>query len=387
MCSYLYAAFSLKTNKQLSNLSTDEKKLVRKWRQAIMSVAIEEMVHLVLVSNLSIALGGRPHLARPNFPVEPGYFPSGVVIKLVPFSRSTLKHFVYLERPEGVALSDAGNFAARKQYRRATPGPGLMPSAQEYRTVGHLYAALAKNLKASARRLGESKLFIGRRSAQIGQSDLKVHGVREIVDLASALQAIETIIEQGEGSPIHREGSHYERFRQIQREFERACARNKAFRPAWPAVTSPVMRKPPRPRGLTYVNDTSTAKVLDLANAVYCQIVRCLGQSLGRSGRRGSATKGAYLNIAVRLMHVLTAISDVLVTMRATQARKGNAGVTFTTLRGVEPFFGGEPETQITLERLDELARGAKQLPSPRRFKPVTAQLRAVSRHARKELA
>jgi fucose permease len=32
------------------------------WRKVMMSVATEEMVHLVLVCNLSVALGGRPHL-------------------------------------------------------------------------------------------------------------------------------------------------------------------------------------------------------------------------------------------------------------------------------------------------------------------------------------
>ena len=45
-------------------------------------MAIEEMGHLVMVANLAVAVGGRPHFVRPNFPVAPGYFPSGIVVRL-----------------------------------------------------------------------------------------------------------------------------------------------------------------------------------------------------------------------------------------------------------------------------------------------------------------
>jgi hypothetical protein len=81
MCSYLYAAFSLK-RAGTAGFSEAESKAVEQWRKAILSVAIEEMTHLLLVANLSVAIGGRPHFGRPNFPVAPGYFPSGVVVKL-----------------------------------------------------------------------------------------------------------------------------------------------------------------------------------------------------------------------------------------------------------------------------------------------------------------
>lgn len=100
MCSYLYAAFSLKTRAE-DGLSPEELAAVRRWRETIVSVAIDEMAHLLLVANLSIAVGGRPHFARPNFPIAPGYFPSGVVVRLTPFDRDTLDHFIFLERPKG----------------------------------------------------------------------------------------------------------------------------------------------------------------------------------------------------------------------------------------------------------------------------------------------
>ena len=179
MCTYLYAAFSLKRGTG-TGLSRAESKLVAVWRETLLSVATEEMVHLVLVSNISVALGGRPHLGRPNFPIAPGYFPSGVVVKLARFCKATLDHFVFLERPAEVALADGAGFAPPKKYRRESGRQGLMPSAQDYLTVGHLYEALAENLRASTARLGEKALFIGTRAAQIGPAVFDMPGVQEI---------------------------------------------------------------------------------------------------------------------------------------------------------------------------------------------------------------
>src|SRR5688572_557585 len=70
MCSYLFSAFSLKQGDD-GNFSAREADALMRWRKAIMSVAVDEMTHLLLVANLSIAIGGRPHFARPNFPVAP----------------------------------------------------------------------------------------------------------------------------------------------------------------------------------------------------------------------------------------------------------------------------------------------------------------------------
>src|SRR5687767_7600242 len=120
MCSYLYAVFSLKRN--LPGVAGE---MVARWRDAILSVAIEEMAHLVNVANLSIAVGGEPHFGRPNFPIDPGHFPSGVVVRLTPVSRETLEHFVHLERPQGVEGEDAASFD-KPDYDREEAYHGVM---------------------------------------------------------------------------------------------------------------------------------------------------------------------------------------------------------------------------------------------------------------------
>src|SRR5882757_9112802 len=80
MCTYLYAAFSLKTS-EADGLSAVEAEAVARWRKAILKISTEEMAHLVAVWNLTSALGGTPHFGRDNFPLNPGGLPASVVVR------------------------------------------------------------------------------------------------------------------------------------------------------------------------------------------------------------------------------------------------------------------------------------------------------------------
>ena len=95
LCSYLYAAFSLKRGID-EGLTPTEAAAVSRWRKSVMSVALEEMAHLALVNNLLVFIGGSPHFNRPNFPVPPGYHPAGFSARLTPFDADTLEHFLYV---------------------------------------------------------------------------------------------------------------------------------------------------------------------------------------------------------------------------------------------------------------------------------------------------
>ena len=86
MCSYLYAAFSLKRAGE-PGVTQEQGEALERWRKAIIDVAVEEMGHLVIVANLTVAVGGRPHFGRPAFPVAPGYFPSGIAVRLTASGR------------------------------------------------------------------------------------------------------------------------------------------------------------------------------------------------------------------------------------------------------------------------------------------------------------
>jgi hypothetical protein len=84
---------------------------VQRWRRKILHIAAQEMLHLALVQNLLSAIGAAPHLTRPNFPQPADHYPAGVHLALLPFGEQALRHFMFLERPEGMALHDAEGLA------------------------------------------------------------------------------------------------------------------------------------------------------------------------------------------------------------------------------------------------------------------------------------
>src|SRR6187431_2885996 len=111
MCTYLYAAFSLRSGTE-EGLTPREAEAVARWRQVILQVAIEEMGHLTAVWNITAALGGSPRFGRLNFPLDPGGLPASVVVRLEPFSEAVLQHFIFLERPLNSAEPDGDGFGA-----------------------------------------------------------------------------------------------------------------------------------------------------------------------------------------------------------------------------------------------------------------------------------
>jgi hypothetical protein len=362
MCSYLYAAFSLRSGEE-EGLSATQAMAVKQWRRTIMNVAIEEMGHLLLVANLTIAIGGRPHFARPSFPVPSGYFPSGVAVRLRGFSMETLEHFIFLERPQGVEGAENDAFE-QEDYSREQVYRGLMPSAQDYATIGHLYEAIRANLVSLAAHLGEGSLFIGGIAGQVGRGAIHLKGVEPIDRLDAACAAIDVIVEQGEGSPADREESHYRSFLTIREEFETLAKIDPHFAPAWPVAESPVMRRPPEPEGKVFIDNPEAAAVLDFCCATYGLLLRLLVQSFGRSGPAASSDQKQLISAAIDLMHVLGSASDTLARLPASPRAPGiNAGMSFTMLRGVEPMLAGSAEEQLVREQMRSLADGARALP------------------------
>src|SRR4029078_10671652 len=97
------------------------------------------MLHLAVVSNLMTAIGVAAGFARPNFPQRSGYFPAGVQLDLLPFGERALRHFLFLERPEGMELPDAPGFVPAAPAREPVQPTEALPRGQEFATIGHLY--------------------------------------------------------------------------------------------------------------------------------------------------------------------------------------------------------------------------------------------------------
>src|SRR5881397_234791 len=111
LCEYLYAQFSLKRS-VAEGVTQEQLARIQAWETTVIDVIKQEMLHLALATNILTAIGAAPHFERPNFPILCRWYPPDVQIALVPFGERALRHFMYLERPEGMALEDAEGFAA-----------------------------------------------------------------------------------------------------------------------------------------------------------------------------------------------------------------------------------------------------------------------------------
>jgi hypothetical protein len=194
----------------LTHLRDFESKAVGRWRKTVLSVAIEEMAHLAQVNNLLVALGGAPQFNRPNLPVPPGYHPSGFVIRLVPFTKATLDHFIYLERPvDEPAAEGAGRYRLRAPVQR-TPTPGdITPSTPDYETIGEFYAEIRSMLTAFAEACSDAAFLPSSVPRQIGPGMAGLPGLIVIRDLGDALATLDTVFDQGEGSSSAKEDCHF----------------------------------------------------------------------------------------------------------------------------------------------------------------------------------
>src|ERR1700758_36885 len=235
MCQYLYAAFSLKQSAS-EGLTASEAEAVQRWRKHIFHIAAQEMLHLALVQNLLSATGAAPHLSRPNFPQPASHYPAGVHLTLLPFGEDALRHFMFLERPEGMALHDAPGLAA---YGRAAPAmqPGdIAPHAQDFATVGHLYRSIEAGTDHLAEKYGERWLFVGPPRAQATQQYFGWPELVPVTDVASARQAIGEILEQGEGPRGDWRNAHFGQFVEILDEFEQLREADRGFDPVRPVI-------------------------------------------------------------------------------------------------------------------------------------------------------
>src|SRR6266700_3227795 len=189
---YLYALYSIK---QDSNTAIQD--LIR-------SIVIQEMLHMALACNLLNAIGGSPVIDRPEFvPQYPGPLPGAVeselIVPLARFSLDLVKCvFMVIEEPETPL-----NFPVR-DLAAAPP-----------QTIGQFYTAIKQQIMERGQSIFEHGVLANQVTSPFFPELIQVTNVD------SAIRAIETIVEQGEGttkSPLRGEGSniaHYYKFAEI----------------------------------------------------------------------------------------------------------------------------------------------------------------------------
>ena len=386
MCTYLYAAFSLRQGEE-EGLSAREAEAVARWRRTIIQVAVEEMGHLTAVCNITAALGGAPHFARDNFPLDPGSLPAGVVVKLAPFGEPVLQHFIHLERPRDSHEEDGTGFTPELRYLRVSARPRLTPMALDYETVGDFYLELEGQLTEFVARVGEDVAFAGDPALQLSPSEVKLAGASPVRCLATTLRALRTIVEQGEGARAHAESSHYQRFLAIREEYAQLRADNPAFTPAFPAATNPVLRRPPRAEGRIWIDDEEAVRVVDLANTGYALMLRLLSYAYVLPGP--SPEKARAVDLGIALMRSVTLLGEHAARLPAGPSHPGcNAGMSFTALRDAAPLLVGASAQAFFAERMSEMAEAARALArsGAYRLQLASSQLDALAARAQKGL-
>jgi CDGSH-type Zn-finger protein/uncharacterized Fe-S cluster protein YjdI len=360
MCTYLYAAFSLKDGED-EGLSPQEAEAISRWRSTILSVAVDEMSHLVAVWNITAAIGATPRFGRTNFPLDPGLLPAGIVVKLAPFSQEVLQHFVYLERPTHSSEREGEGFAPQQSFLRSPQSPRVTPMGMDYDTVGEFYHNLQAAIARLAEDLGESTLFCGDPSLQLCESDIALPGARTVLCAKTAVAAFDAIVKQGEGAQEENSDSHYCRFLAMRDELRALKRNNPNFEPAHPAACNPVLRRPPKPEGRVFIEDDESSAIVDVANASYQTMLRLLAYTY--TLRSGAASKTLSVNIAIALMKAFTWLAESAARRPSGPANPGvNAGVSFTALRDSAPLMSGASGGTFLSERVRQLAGAASTL-------------------------
>ncbi len=354
MCTYLYAQWSLKKDES-EGITASEKEAIDRWRASIRSVAMEEMLHLALVNNLMAAFGATPHFSRPDFPVKQGYFPSDLDFHLAPFNEETMRHFVFIERPEGIEMKDGAGFTHESHYERVIYTDLLTPTARDYGSQGQLYHGIAQAIRRLADELGEENLFIGHGEAQLSSAEFPLPGLFEISGVETAMKAIEEIVSQGEGAPAHREDSHYARFDAILKEYQVLKKARPEFEAAFPAALNPVLTELADDEHTTRVSNSVARHVVDLGNAVYGLMLQCLAQVCTPVPLPSGLRQGLS-DVSCKLMRYATVMGEAAARMPICDDKPDiNAGLSFALPKS----FGRYAQTnaaRILSERASELA-------------------------------
>jgi hypothetical protein len=301
MCQYLYAAFSMK-DREDDGLAQEQLDATRRWRRELIHIAEQEMLHLALVQNLLTAVGASPSFGRPNFPLPPHAYPAGIRMELLPFDETSLRHFIYLERPDGLDMADQDALAA---LDKAAPLPAanedeIGPRLQDFATIGELYRAIELGLDRLAERLGADRLFLGPPAAQATPSHFRLPDLLPVTDLASAHAAIDVIVEQGEGARGDWRNAHFGRLVTVLDEFLDLRDADPSFEPSRPVLAVHVRE---REDGLAVplITDPFTSRSVDLLNAVYEVILQLLARQFAHTDETDDQL-GVLASVAVGLM-------------------------------------------------------------------------------------
>ncbi len=179
------------------------------------SIAVEEMLHMVMAANILNAVGGKPHITSaetvPAYPAELTKLCTPFPINLEKFSQSSISTFMEIEQPHALPKHHCDKIC--------------------FESIGDFYNTISEGMKyleaeASKR---NTTIFTGNHKLQVTENEYYGAGGKLIAvyKIEDALIAISEIVGQGEGVDgsiidpdsifFHQdvEYAHYYRFKEI----------------------------------------------------------------------------------------------------------------------------------------------------------------------------
>lgn len=270
MVQYLYAAYSLGGDQ----VPPDKRALVRRWQQTLLSIAKEEMGHLLTVQNVITCLGGALELDRQDYPWDHDFYP--FPFELEPLTLDSLAKYVYTEAPEGWGQGQPHSTALKRSIKRNKASVlqrvvhGRVPLKPNVKSVSALFKVVLEVVSdpqripdetfeggtfaqqacwaAWARNHGQVSGEDAQEPLQDGepttrpkptcptQADVLVVPVATRDDVILALKQV---AEQGEATHDELEKSHFARFLEVYEEFEKAFPEGSPVSPSRPLPINP----------------------------------------------------------------------------------------------------------------------------------------------------
>ena len=329
---YLYALYSIEDPRSEAAL------LIR-------SIVAEEMLHAALAANLLLGLGGEPTFAAaatvPTYPNLLPHHKPDLVLNLAPCSDDLIRNsLMVIEQPEAHdAPAEDDDFETLGQFYHA-----IEIAIDELGASVDLFANPQRD-----RQLADPSFY-----APVAYDASDSGGLMLVDDAASADEAIEIIVHQGEGlsderwaDPSHQELTHYYKLEQIARGIS-------PLGPVRPALTNPTTATLP----------AEVQPVSELFNALYRYTMLTLDQLFEPSPDKAPLVDRLYALMSSALAPVARYLMELPV---------GDGAVAGPTFELFE--FGGDPAAELGA-MIDEVSRTHKRLATLREL-PLATPARA----------
>jgi hypothetical protein len=337
MVQYLYAAYSLGG----PQVPPDQRPRVRRWRDSLLTIAREEMGHLLSVQNLLCLLGGAPSLDREDFPWDSAYHP--YPFRLEPVTLDSLACYVFAEMAPDLSVDERAHDGwFRSEFVKDAPRivaavKERMAPHQKPHHVGELFDALLAvldradlvpehcfdpttyALQASWEEWGKNY-----RPNPGDEVAARLHRAPEVLVAQAATRqeavaALKAVATQGEaphlGDRRPSAPSHFDRFLEIYEDMDELLTADEDQR-WWSPEGLPANPSTHRGSGGTEIEHPTSRRWAELANLRYRLLLVSIAHSFRLARVQGGQRKRAItLHRAFGEMYSLKALTGLLFQM------------------------------------------------------------------------